>query len=46
MRMETVPIALSKFSGIDLHKIKQLVLEPEPAGIVTAYVDNIHVVKR
>jgi hypothetical protein len=46
MRFETVPIALGKFTGVDLHKVKQLSLELEPAGIVTAYVDNIHVVKR
>ncbi|GAA0528078.1 hypothetical protein FHS83_002262 [Rhizomicrobium palustre] len=46
MALETVPIKLSLFSGVDLHKIKQLALELEPAGIVTTIVDNIHVVKR
>lgn len=46
MRMETVPIALSQFSGINLGMIKRLSLELEPAAIVTAYVDNIDAVKR
>jgi hypothetical protein len=46
MRLETVPVPLSKFTGVDLHKVKQVILELEPTGIVTAYVDNLHVVKR
>jgi hypothetical protein len=46
MRLETVPVQLSLFAGVDLHKVKQLALELEPAGIVTAFVDSIHVVKR
>jgi hypothetical protein len=46
MRLETVPVPLSTFTGVDLHKVKQLILELEPAAIVATYVDNIQVVKR
>jgi hypothetical protein len=46
MRLETLPIPLARFAGVDLHKVRQLALELEPAGIVTAFVDSIHLVKR
>ena len=41
-----VPVALSLFTGIDLHKVSRLALELDPAGIVTAFVDSVSVLKR
>ncbi|MBB4951786.1 hypothetical protein F4556_007321 [Kitasatospora gansuensis] len=46
MRLETVPIALSAFTGINRHQVDRLVLELEPTSSATVYVDNIHLVKR
>lgn len=46
MRLETIPIALSTFTGLDLTKIATLSLDIDPSNGTHVMVDNIHVVQR
>lgn len=46
MRLETIPIPLSLFSGVDLNKVRQIALDLDPTSNPNVFVDNIHVVKR
>ncbi|MGD0452778.1 MAG: hypothetical protein ABSB69_04215 [Solirubrobacteraceae bacterium] len=46
IRLETIPIALSSFAGVDLTKIAQVALDIVPDNDTHVFADNIHVVKR
>jgi hypothetical protein len=46
MRLQTIPIALSSFAGVDLTKIDHLALDIVPDNDTHVFVDNIHAVKR
>jgi hypothetical protein len=46
MRLETIPIALAAFAGVDLTKITQVALDIEANNDTHVFVDNIHAVKQ
>lgn len=46
MRLETIPVALSSFTGIDLTNVAALDLDIQADNGTHVFVDNIHVVKR
>ena len=46
MRLETIPIALSAFTGVDLRTVQSVTLDLDGTSNPNVIVDNIHVVKR
>jgi hypothetical protein len=46
MRLETIPIALAKFTGVDLTKVAHVALDIVPTNDTHVFVDNVHAVKR
>jgi hypothetical protein len=46
MRLETIPVPLSAFAGVDRTKISTLAVEIVPGNDTHVFVDNIHAVKR
>lgn|GEM_PF-5204125 len=46
MRLETIPIALSSFSGVDLTKVGQVAFDVKSDNAAHVFVDNLHVVQR
>jgi hypothetical protein len=46
MRLETIPVALSAFAGVDRTKIATLAVEIVPDNDTHVFIDNIHVLKR
>jgi hypothetical protein len=46
MRLETIPIPLSDFSGPDLTKVATLSLDVDPSNGTHVMIDSIHVVQR
>lgn len=46
MRLETIPVALSGFTGVDLTQVASISLDVEPGNATHVFVDNLHVLKR
>jgi len=46
MRLETIPIALGAFAGVDLTKVAHVAMEVVANNNTQVFADNIHVVKR
>jgi hypothetical protein len=46
MRLETIPLALTLFAGIDRTQIVTLAIDIDPANKTHVIIDNIHAIKR